>query len=103
MLTLLLCASCGVSSSVTPPPLEPDPKRLVAPAEASAPEELVPASPAYTPPPPGAGSDTVEDGAEFGIEPGAAQASPANGAPKQQTWGAAPSTTKGKRPPPHKP
>jgi hypothetical protein len=74
--------ACGGSSSETPPPLEPDPKRLVAvEAEAAA----TPAA---------ANSDALQqstepysaDGAEFGLEaepaPGGAAANPA-----LQTWG----------------
>jgi hypothetical protein len=100
MLTLLLCGSCGGSSSETPPPLEPDPKRLA--AEAPAAEEPVPAAPAATTPAPGAGTGNVEDGAEFGIEPFGTRSPPANGGSRRQTWGASPAT-KTKRPPPHTP
>jgi hypothetical protein len=98
MLTLLLCASCGGSSSETPPPLEPDPKRLATPAEAPAAEGPATVAPGATTPAPGASTGNVEDGAEFGIEPAAA---PANGAAKHQTWGGTPSSpaSKAKRPP----
>ena len=92
------------SSSETPPPLEPDPKRLAAPAEPAASEELVPA-PAATTPAPGASSGTVEDGAEFGIEPAGSHPAPVNGGSTPQTWGGAPSSppSKAKRPPPRTP
>jgi len=102
MLTLLLCSSCGGSSSETPPPLEPDPKRLTAPAEAPPAEESAPAA---IPPSPGSNSVNVEDGAEFGIEPAGARGAPANGAATPPTWGGTPSSppAKGKRPPPHAP
>jgi hypothetical protein len=98
MLTLLLCAGCGGSSSETPPPLEPDPRRLVAPAPTTE-EELAPVPPATSPVP---GSGDVEDGAEFGIEPLGTRSPPANGGSRRQTWGASPAT-KTKRPPPHTP
>ena len=76
--------ACGGSSSETPPPLEPDPKRLVA----------VEAEAAATPAASAANSDALQqstepysaDGAEFGLEaepaPGGAAANPA-----LQTWG----------------
>src|SRR6476620_1510343 len=104
MLTLLLCSSCGGSSSETPPPLEPDPKRLEAPAEPPAAEELIPA-PAATTPAPGSSPGNVEDSAEFGIEPAGTHAAPANAASTHQTWGGAPSSppSKANRPPPHSP
>jgi hypothetical protein len=104
MLMLLLCGSCGGSSSETPPPLEPDPKRLRAPAEAPAADQPSVAAPAAAAPTSGASPDNVEEGAEFGIEPGGTQPAAANGASKQ-TWGGAPSnpTSKAKRPPPRAP
>jgi len=76
--------ACGGSSSETPPPLEPDPKRLVA----------VEPEAAATPAAPGANSDALQqstepysaDGAEFGLEtepaPGGTGMNPA-----LQTWG----------------
>ena len=77
--------ACGGSSSETPPPLEPDPARLVtAPVEAEA----------ATPATGGANTDALQhptepyslDGAEFGLEaepPGGAS----GGKPTLQTWG----------------
>jgi hypothetical protein len=80
-------AACGGSSSETPPPLEPDPKRLVAaPVESEA---------AATPAAPGANSDALQhptepysgDGAEFGLEAEVVPGSAAGENPTLQTWG----------------
>ncbi|MEO8178021.1 MAG: hypothetical protein ABI895_04220 [Deltaproteobacteria bacterium] len=99
---LVVCTSCGGSSSETPPPLEPDPQRLLPPVEEPVREE----PPAVTPPagspaPPALSEPGAEDGAEFGIEsapprPPAAGAAP----PNHQTWGGAPApgTPAGARP-----
>jgi hypothetical protein len=75
---VLAAIGCGGSSSETPPPLEPDPRRLVRSQEADGPSLSPPegsvAAPAPPPaPPPAPGSPpAAESGEEFGIESPAA-------------------------------
>ncbi|HKO92488.1 MAG TPA: hypothetical protein VJU61_15105, partial [Polyangiaceae bacterium] len=87
VLALALCSgiACGGSSSETPPPLEPDPRRLLAAPAASAPAAASGSTDALqhsTEPYSG-------DGAEFGLEAGPAPAS-APGTSALQTWGSSP-------------
>jgi hypothetical protein len=101
---LAVCLGCGGSSSETPPPLEPDPKRLLPPAEAPASEEPAPATPAAAPPAANGAAgvpseSVVEDGAEFGIEsPAAAHPSAAGPTGTHQTWGGSSTSTPAARP-----
>jgi hypothetical protein len=95
---LAVCLGCGGSSSETPPPLEPDPKRLLPTVEEPGKEGPAPAAPGAAPaagPAAGGGAaaapsgpGVVEDGAEFGIEStgGAHPGTPAR-AGSLQTWG----------------
>jgi len=103
MSMLAVCLGCGGSSSETPPPLEPDPQRLLPPAQEPGREEAPPIAPAKgVGVEPGASEPGVEDGAEFGIgpTPPARPGTPGT-TPVRSTWGgtrAAPATARPKRP-----